>query len=681
MHRFQFMIFFSFIPIGTVTHLYANGKGRIDRQYMFNHEAVMNLKLKAGDKVTCTARKLSEDQIVIYKINTIDEDSWTADERELANIVPNDPVPMETYQKILIGEIKAKMNGEIFISTDPKPIRLLITEIGCHFNPTVGDQVEVEVEFGISCDNPDEHTAIGYYGMKAIDEKFVTGKITTFKKRLEYGLIDEKYIFFMDVLQNSANQNCVPNVGDTISSCVISSHQKVDDREFFFRCFNFLRTSSAKKAISGNEVIEIEESDDEIDNDVCGLILTKNSALTVTLDGMQAKKRIELVVENPTDRTHRISQAAFHNQLIASQIECNELYRYFNVVAGNRFVYGIEVTGKIRGLSKLKIDFKIDNKHLVRRCINIEVKANEEICGTRVSHSKAYTKKIYSERCDVVKGIRPVDSPHFIDIRLDRFEVPHQLFEQSMASGDSFELDTKYADLFSTLHVKNYGEFFHALLYFEEIYMRHEFRTYDQDRGHFIRAGEYLAYKMHKNVFECRPSIIIGDMIYAQSLLQSDSLQNETNQFQGFIHRIKKNQLLLKFSDEFQSKYLGEDYKIIFKFARTKYVKQHNAIERIAKKMKQNGFEFLFPTAVKSGKEQLDVQLVDGEMVLKFPKQSILWHDAKLNEIQKRAVFNVLRGEVRMCPYIVFGPPVSKLTTANQKDVFFTCSNGFFFLI
>lgn len=247
-------------------------------------------------------------------------------------------------------------------------------------------------------------------------------------------------------------------------------------------------------------------------------------------------------------------------------------------------------------------------------------------------------------------------------------QVPHQLFEQSMAS-DKFELDTKYAELFSKLSVKNYADFFHALLYFEEIYMRHEFRAYDQDRAHFIRSGEYLAYKMYKNVFECRPSIIIGDMIYAQSLLPSNSSQNESNQYQGFIHRIKKDQLLLKFSEEFHSSYLGEDYKIIFKFARTKLIKQHNAIERVAKKMKYNGFEYLFPTIVKSVKRlQLEVELKDDEMVLQFPKQSIPWYNKKLNEIQKRAVFNVLRGEVRMCPYIVFGPPVS-IWEANSKCI------------
>lgn len=45
----------------------------------------------------------------------------------------------------------------------------------------------------------------------------------------------QKYIFLMDVLQHSANQNYVPNVEDTVSANVISSHQKVDDHELFFQ--------------------------------------------------------------------------------------------------------------------------------------------------------------------------------------------------------------------------------------------------------------------------------------------------------------------------------------------------------------------------------------------------------------------------------------------------------------
>lgn len=125
-----------------MTHLYADGNGRIDNQHIFNRGAYGGLKLKVGDKVTSTVRKISEDQpFSIYKINTIDEDSWIADVRVFDQISASDPVPLETYQKVLSGGIKAKINGEIFIDTVPKPIRLVIGEIGCHFNPNIGDQV------------------------------------------------------------------------------------------------------------------------------------------------------------------------------------------------------------------------------------------------------------------------------------------------------------------------------------------------------------------------------------------------------------------------------------------------------------------------------------------------------------------------------------------------------------
>lgn len=647
--------------------MYQDGKGRIDGKYLFNSDAASHLRLKIGDKVSCTARKLSEDQpVVIYKIDSIEEDAWIVDAQDFDNISTSKPIPLKTYQKCLKGEIKEKLNGEIAIDTrphTPQLIKLMISESGCTFNPTVGDWVQVEAEFGINEDDTADSTLIGYYGLKANDQQFITGKITSFKKKMNYGLIDEKYIFYLDVLQHSNNQNCIPNRGDEVSSNVISSHQKIDDREFVWRCTNLVKIRSAnanKSDSSPPQMLEHEiESDDEIDNADCGLSITKNCSLKVTLDATNAKKRIELKVLNTSNQPHKISQVKFNNELLAAQIECNALYTARTIQVDGYFVYGIDVTGRIRGVNKLKLDFQIDNIHTVRRCITVDVKDINENVSARVTHSKAYTKQVYSERRDIVKGVRPVDSPHFIDQRLERFDVPKQLFEE-VTTNERYELDANNAELFSSLSVRNYGRFFHSLLYYEEIYMRHEFRQYDQDRGHFIRDGEYLAYEMDKNVFECRPSIIIGDMIYAQSLLQPASAGGEPATYQGYIHRIRQKRLLLKFSEEFHCMYRGEDYKLIFKFSRSKFIKQHNAVERIAKKMIQNGFEFLFPTAIKSGKRlQLSVQLIDSDMILDFPKQTVPWFNTKLNEIQRQAVFNVLRGEVKMCPYLVFGPPVS----------------------
>lgn len=677
------------IFIGIVTDLYNDGSGRIDTNYQFNTEAASHLPtIRVGARVSCLARKISKDLTLIYKVNSVDDDddddTWMAnDQVDFDDIRPGNFVAMETHQRSLKGEIVGKMNGEIGVKVYHQEtelaVKLLITEIGCTFNPTAGDIIDLDVECGVDPNNPNVPTLVGYYGLKANDYDVILGRITTFKKKLEYGLIDEKYIFFLDVLQHSNNQNWMPNKGDMVSADVISSHQKIDDREFFWRCTNIVKTRG-QKTQNDAAILECHDngddaaSDDEIDDATCGLTMTPNAKLKAQLDEIISKKRLKMIVDNKSDRPHRIGEATFSNEIIASQIECNQLYRPHTIQAGGRVVYDITVIGKMRGLFKLKMDFIIDNKHVMRRCITIDVKSVEESSrSARVSHSKAYTKKVYTQRGETIKGIRPVDSPHFIDIRLDRFEVPPSMFEQSITCSENHEIDEKYAKLFSSLSVKNYGDFFHHLLYFEEIHMRHEFRMYDQDRGHFHFAGEYLAYEMDKNVFECRPSIIIGDTIEAHSLIQTtDKASNDsTSNYQGFIHRIDRKRLLLKFAPDFHAIYRGEDYKLIFNFSRSKYIKQHNAIERIAKKMKGNGFAFLFPTSIKSAKQlQLEVQYINGQMILDFPRLTLKWFNKNLNDIQRQAVFNVLRGEVKMCPYIVFGPPVSRLSRPFFCDIF-----------
>lgn len=176
-----------------MTHLYSDGKGRIDDKYMFNSEALANKKVKKGDRVTCTARKISEDQpIVIYKIESIDQDVWGMYDEEGDNGNSNGPIPLNNYVRVLRGEITCKFNGEIVMECAevPKPMRMVISEIGCQFIPMVGDQVEIEAEFGINRENSADYVVIGYYGLKVNEKKFITGKITSFKKKLRYVALD-----------------------------------------------------------------------------------------------------------------------------------------------------------------------------------------------------------------------------------------------------------------------------------------------------------------------------------------------------------------------------------------------------------------------------------------------------------------------------------------------------------
>lgn len=631
---------------------------------MFNQEAASHLRLKVGVRVSYDARYLSEDQpVAIYRIHSIEESAWESNNFDHNS--SNEKLPLNVRIKCLHGKVIGKLNGEIAIEAKDlkKLVKVNISDSGCPFNPREGDQIELDSKIAVNPDDCNDCSILEFYGIKANDSKTIkAGKITSFRKKLSYGLVDNTYIFFADVLQHSDNQNMVPNIGDTVCCDVITSYQKTEtDGVFFWRCINLVKIRSVSPTGSAAipQDMPINDSEDEINDVNCGIEMTNNDALKVTLDATFPQKQVKLIAENKSNKPHKISQVRFNHSILDSQIKCDELYLPHTIKPGERFEYKIDISGKFSGLHKLRADFKIDDKHLIRRCFTMDVKYVDEKASATVNMSKAYTKKIYTERRDVVKGVRPIESPHFIDNRLERFEVPKQLFEEWISSIERYDIDDDSASVLSRLTPNNYADYFHKLLHFEEIFMRHEFRMYDQDRGHFHREGEYLVFEMDKNVSECRPSIIVGDTIRAENLL---STNGERVQYEGCIHRIRKKCLLLKFDGEFHNKYRGEDMKLIFKFSRSKFVKPHNAILRIAKKMQREGrnLQFLFPNHIQTGRLQIPVELKDGQMVVAYIKNNHLpWFNENLNEIQKLAVVNMLRGEVKMCPYLVFGPPVS----------------------
>lgn len=118
-----------------------------------------------------------------------------------------------------------------------------------------------------------------------------------------------------------------------------------------------------------------------------------------------------------------------------------------------------------------------------------------------------------------------------------------------------------------------------------------------------------------------------------------------------------RDRILLKFDEDFSSNYQGQDYRIIFKFSRSKFIKQHNGVSRV-EKLAKNLPQLLFPDRIVTQKKcQFDVQLVNGELQLNQQNRPLKWFNPKLNQIQRKAVLNILRGESRPMPYVIFGPP------------------------
>ena len=96
-------------------------------------------------------------------------------------------------------------------------------------------------------------------------------------------------------------------------------------------------------------------------------------------------------------------------------------------------------------------------------------------------------------------------------------------------------------------------------------------------------------------------------------------------------------------------------------FSRSNYRKQLHALEVVAKDPFQDnsvGVGFMFPQQIVKKESQLDVILTkDGRMMLSGFEREFKWYNSQLNQLQKQAVVNILRGEARPTPYVVFGPP------------------------
>ncbi|KAI9579089.1 hypothetical protein GQX74_014706 [Glossina fuscipes] len=166
------------------------------------------------------------------------------------------------------------------------------------------------------------------------------------------------------------------------------------------------------------------------------------------------------------------------------------------------------------------------------------------------------------------------------------------------------------------------------------------------ERAYFTREGKYLALTT-ENLFERRPSLVIGDRVKAA--IPWAEGENAERKYVGVIHEVLRNRTLIRFDYNFQQSYNYVDCRLEFYFPRYEFRKQHYAISRAAENL---GEQFLFPSRVQTREcPQLDIHLNDEGNLLLHRCRRCEWHNYILNSEQKRAVANILRGEIRNMPH------------------------------
>lgn len=256
---------------------------------------------------------------------------------------------------------------------------------------------------------------------------------------------------------------------------------------------------------------------------------------------------------------------------------------------------------------------------------------------------------------NVIPGRRPKDCPRFVEKRIPDYHIPSDFritdFKMKAALVID-ELRNLYPFMFEDLSISNYVDKLRHCLYMEEIAMQIHFARYRIERAHFENKGEFLRLEV-EGVAEQRPSITIGDKVYATDPFHTGSKKVIQ---QGFVHKVEQHGLLTKFHRDFHASHNRRDFKIEFEFSRSTYRRQNYALDCVAS-LTGLGFDFIFPKARNFiRKPQLEVQLVDGKAMM-IDGEEQKWFNNNLNKYQRQAIVNVLRGESRPLPHIIYGPP------------------------
>lgn len=271
------------------------------------------------------------------------------------------------------------------------------------------------------------------------------------------------------------------------------------------------------------------------------------------------------------------------------------------------------------------------------------------LSSTSISTRIESMKKIRNNDNSCYPGQKPFRTPNFVAVKIGLFPIPDKIW--SIVLGDSEEtlytnefqkivsnIENNFPCLVQDLNITNYIDRWHTLLHLEEVQANINMRAHDKSKVYLTHCGEYLGIEI-PGLAERRPSLIKGDRV-----IVTDTWSSGAPKYEGYVHVIHGNMVLMKFDPNFHEVYGGSDVSITFHFGRTIYRRSHHAINLA---LSQLGPDILFPSRLAVKPQQIPDENLRG----------LEWCNENLNKHQKNAVINILKGECRPLPYIIFGPP------------------------
>ncbi|XP_072174451.1 RNA helicase Mov10l1-like [Diadema setosum] len=211
---------------------------------------------------------------------------------------------------------------------------------------------------------------------------------------------------------------------------------------------------------------------------------------------------------------------------------------------------------------------------------------------------------------ELYPGIRParsVQQNRNPPVKLEHYPIS-RLLKQCCAEGrDVTEL---VPELKEALSLKNYFKFFSTLLHLEEIQREIDMREFDMEKASMRPRGEFLSLEV-PGLAEGRPSVLVGDKV----ILTQPFCGQSGSRFEGFVHEIHSEDILLKFHPSFHETYGAEEFTVMFTFSRTPLRRFHQAAEFAV----NLGEQALFPSDLQPKPPQEDISFVSVQQSVVYP--------------------------------------------------------------
>ncbi|GLC44474.1 Helicase MOV-10 [Pleodorina starrii] len=259
---------------------------------------------------------------------------------------------------------------------------------------------------------------------------------------------------------------------------------------------------------------------------------------------------------------------------------------------------------------------------------------------------------------DVVKGIPPPGSQEHLPLPLPMqpLPVPSQL-RQLVGTANWAELKRLVPPLGEVQGQAQYAERLQKLLWLEELQHEIDIRVYDMKGVTLLKAGSggRLALEV-PGLAENRPSVLKGDRL----LVTPSDRSAGGREYEGYVHVVQKETVLLGFADSFTRDVwiAGRRFDVRFTVNRSAFNLMQNALLR-ARDPRQLSPHLVLPG---SKAAPLPTRPPPGLPLVEPPGGDggagrLTWQNGTLNNEQKLAVREVLRGEHAPLPYLIFGPP------------------------